>query len=196
VRVEQVAEDSTLCKLGYGSSIVAPIQVAGRTWGLLAVASVGSRVFGPEHEARLTEPHNQRLGATRTLPSSSRTPPRRFGCATSSRPIWAGSSASNAGTASSRCSGGHNQPRHHAHETRAEVKASLGPRGAAHLRFAKSRSGRARRRRHDVGELGTSLGRSFELASGLLGVVIPRPRFAGGPPVRVVLALLAQRLDR
>jgi hypothetical protein len=31
---------------------------------------------------------------------------------------------------------GHNQPRHHARDTRAEVKATLGPRGAAHLRFA------------------------------------------------------------
>jgi diguanylate cyclase (GGDEF)-like protein len=55
VRVEQVAEGSSLGRLGYGSSIVAPIQVAGRTWGFLAVASVGSRVFGPEHEGRLTE---------------------------------------------------------------------------------------------------------------------------------------------
>ena len=50
-----MAADSSLGRLGYGSSLVAPIQVDGRTWGFLAVASVGSRVFGPEHERRLTE---------------------------------------------------------------------------------------------------------------------------------------------
>ncbi|HEX3688338.1 MAG TPA: sensor domain-containing diguanylate cyclase [Solirubrobacteraceae bacterium] len=55
VRVEQVTVRSSLEKLGYGSSIVAPIQVAGRTWGFLAVASVGARVFESEHERRLTE---------------------------------------------------------------------------------------------------------------------------------------------
>jgi diguanylate cyclase (GGDEF)-like protein len=55
VRVEQVPVESSLGRLGYGSSIVAPIQVAGRTWGFLAVASIGTRAFGPEHEYRLTE---------------------------------------------------------------------------------------------------------------------------------------------
>ena len=55
VRVERVAAESSLGRLGYGSSLVAPIQVDGRTWGFLAVASVGSRIFGPEHERRLTE---------------------------------------------------------------------------------------------------------------------------------------------
>ena len=55
VRVERVAADSSLGRLGYGSSLVAPIRVDGRTWGFLAVASVGSRIFGPEHERRLTE---------------------------------------------------------------------------------------------------------------------------------------------
>ena len=54
-RVEQVPAESSLGRLGYGSSLVAPIQVAGRTWGFLAVASVGSRVFDSEHERRLTE---------------------------------------------------------------------------------------------------------------------------------------------
>jgi diguanylate cyclase (GGDEF)-like protein len=55
IRVAQVASDSRLGRLGFGSSILAPIQVAGRTWGFLAVAS--SRVEGltAEHEARLTE---------------------------------------------------------------------------------------------------------------------------------------------
>ncbi len=55
VRAGQIPEDSSLGRLGYGSSIVAPIQVAGRPWGFLAVASVGAHVFGPEHERRLTE---------------------------------------------------------------------------------------------------------------------------------------------
>jgi diguanylate cyclase (GGDEF)-like protein len=55
VRVGQAVAGSSLDRLGYGSSIVAPIQVAGRAWGFLAVASVGVRAFGPEHEGRLTE---------------------------------------------------------------------------------------------------------------------------------------------
>jgi diguanylate cyclase (GGDEF)-like protein len=55
VRSAHIAADSSLGRLGYGSSIVAPIQVAGRTWGFLAVASVGSGVFSGEHEDRLTE---------------------------------------------------------------------------------------------------------------------------------------------
>ncbi len=55
VRVEHATEGSSLAELGYGSSIVAPIGVAGRTWGFLAVASVGSRAFDSEHERRLTE---------------------------------------------------------------------------------------------------------------------------------------------
>ena len=54
-RVEQVPAESSLGRLGYGSSLVSPIQVAGRTWGFLAVASVGARVFDSEHERRLTE---------------------------------------------------------------------------------------------------------------------------------------------
>lgn len=55
VRVAQVAVQSSVGKLGYGSSIVTPIQVAGHVWGVLAVASVGSGAFGAEHERRLTE---------------------------------------------------------------------------------------------------------------------------------------------
>ncbi len=55
VRSAQIPVDSSLGRLGYGSSIVAPIQVAGRTWGFLAVASVGSGIFSAEHEDRLTE---------------------------------------------------------------------------------------------------------------------------------------------
>jgi diguanylate cyclase (GGDEF)-like protein len=54
-RVERVAAESSLGRLGYGSSLVAPIQVDGRTWGFLAVAAVGVQVFEPEHERRLTE---------------------------------------------------------------------------------------------------------------------------------------------
>jgi diguanylate cyclase (GGDEF)-like protein len=55
VRVERVVAESSLGRLGYGSSLVAPIRVDGRAWGFLAVASVGDRIFGPEHERRLTE---------------------------------------------------------------------------------------------------------------------------------------------
>jgi diguanylate cyclase (GGDEF)-like protein len=55
VRVERVAAQSSVGRLGYGSSLVAPIQVAGRGWGFLAAASLGPHVFGPEHERRLTE---------------------------------------------------------------------------------------------------------------------------------------------
>jgi diguanylate cyclase (GGDEF)-like protein len=55
IRVEQVDADSRVGRLGYGSSIVTPIQVAGRAWGLLAVASIPTRGLTGEHEARLTE---------------------------------------------------------------------------------------------------------------------------------------------
>jgi diguanylate cyclase (GGDEF)-like protein len=55
VRSDSVPAMSSIGRLGYGSSIISPIQVAGRTWGFLAVASVGSQVFAPEHEDRLTE---------------------------------------------------------------------------------------------------------------------------------------------
>jgi diguanylate cyclase (GGDEF)-like protein len=55
VRAAEVSADSSLGRLGYGSSIVTPIQVAGRTWGFLAVASIGAGAFTSEHERRLTE---------------------------------------------------------------------------------------------------------------------------------------------
>ena len=55
IRVEQVASESSLGRLGYGSSLVAPIQVDARVWGFLAVASVGTSIFEAEHERRLTE---------------------------------------------------------------------------------------------------------------------------------------------
>jgi diguanylate cyclase (GGDEF)-like protein len=55
VRVNQVEADSRVGRLGYGSSIVTPIQVDGRTWGFLAVASIRSRSLTAEHERRLTE---------------------------------------------------------------------------------------------------------------------------------------------
>ncbi len=55
VRVERVPTESSLGRLGYGSSLVAPIQVDGRIWGFLAVAAVGAQMFAPEHERRLTE---------------------------------------------------------------------------------------------------------------------------------------------
>jgi diguanylate cyclase (GGDEF)-like protein len=55
IRVGQVQADSRLGRLGYGSSLIAPIRVAGRTWGFLAVATLRSRGLTAEHEARLTE---------------------------------------------------------------------------------------------------------------------------------------------
>jgi diguanylate cyclase (GGDEF)-like protein len=55
MRVDQVEADSRLARLGYGSSLIAPIRVEGRTWGFLAVASMRSRGLTGEHEARLTE---------------------------------------------------------------------------------------------------------------------------------------------
>jgi diguanylate cyclase (GGDEF)-like protein len=55
VRAAEVPADLRLGRLRDGSSIVTPIQVAGRTWGFLAVASVGAAVFTSEHERRLTE---------------------------------------------------------------------------------------------------------------------------------------------
>ena len=55
IRVGHVDADSRLGRLGYGSSILAPIQVAGRTWGFLAVASPCVRGLTDEHEGRLTE---------------------------------------------------------------------------------------------------------------------------------------------
>ncbi|MGZ4244905.1 MAG: diguanylate cyclase [Solirubrobacteraceae bacterium] len=55
IRVRDVGADSRLGRLGYGSGIVAPIQVAGRTWGFLAVASIRTRGLTAEHEGRLSE---------------------------------------------------------------------------------------------------------------------------------------------
>ena len=55
VRVAQVAPGSSLDKLGYGSSLVAPIQVAGRSWGFLAAAASRAGAFDAEHERRLIE---------------------------------------------------------------------------------------------------------------------------------------------
>jgi diguanylate cyclase (GGDEF)-like protein len=55
VRASRYAPESSLGRLGYGSSIVSPITVAGRTWGFLAVASPGSGSLTGEHERRLNE---------------------------------------------------------------------------------------------------------------------------------------------
>jgi diguanylate cyclase (GGDEF)-like protein len=55
VRVEHVPAGSSLGRLGYGSSLVTPVHVDSRIWGFLAVASVGTAIFAPEHERRLTE---------------------------------------------------------------------------------------------------------------------------------------------
>jgi diguanylate cyclase (GGDEF)-like protein len=55
IRVGQVDADSRLGRLGYGSSILAPVRVAGRIWGFLAVASPDAQGLTAEHEGRLTE---------------------------------------------------------------------------------------------------------------------------------------------
>jgi hypothetical protein len=58
-------------------------------------------------------------------------------CVKLGRRSWCGAATVPTPTPLSRAApSGHNQPRHHARDTRTEVKASLGPRGAAHLRFA------------------------------------------------------------
>ena len=55
VRVGRHAADSSLGRLGYEASILAPITVGGRSWGFLAVASFDVDGFTGEHERRLTE---------------------------------------------------------------------------------------------------------------------------------------------
>jgi diguanylate cyclase (GGDEF)-like protein len=54
VRVEQTA-DRLLGGMGYGSSIVAPIRVAGRTWGFLAVVASQPGALAGEQVRRLNE---------------------------------------------------------------------------------------------------------------------------------------------
>ncbi|HEY5431034.1 MAG TPA: sensor domain-containing diguanylate cyclase [Solirubrobacteraceae bacterium] len=54
-RVRDYAPDSNLGALGYASSIVSPVRVAGRTWGFLAVVSFEPAGLTDEHELRLTE---------------------------------------------------------------------------------------------------------------------------------------------
>jgi diguanylate cyclase (GGDEF)-like protein len=55
VRVEKHDPDSGIAQLGYSSSIVAPVRVGGRTWGVLAVAAA--------EPVRLSEKDEQRLVA-------------------------------------------------------------------------------------------------------------------------------------
>ena len=55
VRVGRHAANSSLGRLGYEASILAPIAVAGRPWGFLAVASLHVDGLTAEHERRLTE---------------------------------------------------------------------------------------------------------------------------------------------
>ena len=54
-RVQRHTPDSSLGQLGYESSIVAPVKVAGRTWGFLAVVSYRAEGLTEAHEQRLTE---------------------------------------------------------------------------------------------------------------------------------------------
>jgi diguanylate cyclase (GGDEF)-like protein len=54
VRIACHETDSPVARLGYRSSIVAPIRVAGRIWGVLAVAG-REGTFGPDDERSLME---------------------------------------------------------------------------------------------------------------------------------------------
>jgi diguanylate cyclase (GGDEF)-like protein len=55
VRVSHHPADSSLGALGYMSSIVSPVRVAGRTWGFLTVVSFRPEGLTDEHERRLAE---------------------------------------------------------------------------------------------------------------------------------------------
>lgn len=55
VRVEGHPPDSIVGRLGYTASIVAPISVAGRTWGVLAVAAAEPAKLSQGDEERLME---------------------------------------------------------------------------------------------------------------------------------------------
>ncbi len=55
VRIENHAPGSPVDRLGYRSSIVAPIHVAERTWGVLAVTAAEPAALTADDERRLTE---------------------------------------------------------------------------------------------------------------------------------------------
>jgi diguanylate cyclase (GGDEF)-like protein len=55
VRLHRHTPESILGRLGYESSVVSPVKVAGRTWGFLIVASVRAEGLTDEHERRLTD---------------------------------------------------------------------------------------------------------------------------------------------
>ncbi len=55
VRIDNHLPGSPVSRLGYAASIVAPIRVAGTTWGALAVTGEQPGVFGPADEQRLME---------------------------------------------------------------------------------------------------------------------------------------------
>jgi diguanylate cyclase (GGDEF)-like protein len=54
-RILRPVAGGSVARLGYASSMVAPIRVSGRTWGFLAVVSVAPSALTSEHEDRLTE---------------------------------------------------------------------------------------------------------------------------------------------
>jgi diguanylate cyclase (GGDEF)-like protein/putative nucleotidyltransferase with HDIG domain len=54
-RVHEHPHESTVARLGYRSSIVAPIHVAGSTWGALAVTAAAPSHFRAEDDERLME---------------------------------------------------------------------------------------------------------------------------------------------
>jgi diguanylate cyclase (GGDEF)-like protein len=55
VRIDNHAPNSPVDRLGYSASIVAPVRVAGRIWGVLAVTAAAPGWFKAEDEERLME---------------------------------------------------------------------------------------------------------------------------------------------
>ncbi len=55
VRIEQHPPDSGIGRLGYSSSIIAPVHVAGRIWGVIAVAAAEPKHLSSTDERRLVE---------------------------------------------------------------------------------------------------------------------------------------------
>jgi diguanylate cyclase (GGDEF)-like protein len=55
VHIQQRGPESSIGRLGYSSSIVAPVKVGGRLWGFLAVVAVSADELGEDHVDRLNE---------------------------------------------------------------------------------------------------------------------------------------------
>ena len=55
VHVSEAEPDGSLGRLGYRSSVVAPIRVSGRLWGFLTIATDHLERLSPDHAQRLNE---------------------------------------------------------------------------------------------------------------------------------------------